>query len=209
MTLYVPEHFRFDDPDAQLAFIRAHGFATLVSTTREGELFVSHVPLFPERDADGTVRLLGHVSRHNPQAAALPAAARVLAIFEGPHAYVSPSWYRNHPSVPTWNYAVVHAHGTVRMLDVDELHAAVVELSNQYEMGRARPWKATGLPANYVEGMLSNIVGFELTVERLEGKLKLSQNRPAEVPGVIAALEADGAADVAQLMREHSAKLSP
>lgn len=204
MTLYTPEHFRFDDPDAQLAFMREHGFATLVSSTRDGELFVSHVPLFAERDAGGAVRLLGHVSRHNPHAAALPGAARVLAIFEGPHAYVSPSWYANHPSVPTWNYAVVHAHATARMLDVDELHALVVELSNQYELGRAAPWKATELPANYMAGMLSNIVGFELSVERLEGKLKLSQNRPAEVPRVIAALEADGAPEVAALMREHA-----
>lgn len=209
MTLYNPEHFRLDDADAQLAFMRAHGFATLVSTTREGELFVSHVPLFAERDGAGTVRLLGHVSRHNPQAQALPQAARVLAIFEGPHAYVSPSWYAKHPSVPTWNYAVVHAHATARLLDVDELHAALIELSNQYESGRAKPWKATDLPASYMEGMLSGIVGFELTVQRIEGKLKLSQNRPAEVPRVIAALEADGAAELAALMREHSAKIVP
>ena len=204
MTLYNPEHFRLDDPEALFAFLQVHAFATLVSTTDAGELFVSHIPFLAQRDAGGKVRLLGHVSRHNPQGAALPDAKRVVAIFEGPHAYVSPGWYATHPSVPTWNYAVVHAHGSARMLDAAELHELVIELSSVYESGRDKPWKLSDQPAAYVEGMLQGIVGFEIAVERLEGKFKLSQNRPADAPRVVAALEAEGAADMAALMREHA-----
>jgi transcriptional regulator len=204
MTLYNPEHFRKDDPESQVALMQAYGFATLVASTTAGELFVSHVPLSVERDAEGRVRLQGHVSRHNPQWQMLPTAQQVLAIFEGPHAYVSPSWYGHQPSVPTWNYAVVHASGKARLLDGDELHALVLELSNQYELGREKPWRASELPPAYLEGMLQGIVGFEITVERLEGKFKLSQNRPAEVARVASALDADGAPEVAALMREQA-----
>jgi transcriptional regulator len=201
MTLYIPKHFRNDDPDALFAFIERNGFATLVSTGAKG-LHVSHVPLLAEREG-GTVRLLGHVARGNPQWEALESADHVLAIFHGAHAYVSPGWYQNHPSVPTWNYAVVHAHGKARLLDEAGLHDLVVRLSNAYESGRPRPWKATELPADYVDGMLKAIVGFEIEVERMEGKFKLSQNRPAEIPRVIEALEREGEGATAALMREN------
>src|SRR6185369_10504174 len=109
MTLYRPTHFRVDDESALLAFIEAHGFGTLVSAGARG-LDVSHIPFVPERGADGRIRLLAHVARANAQWEALAGATHVVAIFEGPHAYVSPTWYSEHPSVPTWNYAVVHAH---------------------------------------------------------------------------------------------------
>ena len=201
MRLYVPPHFRNDDHDSLYAFVERHAFGTLVSAG-PGGLHVSHVPFLPEREA-GKVRLLAHVARANAQWEALEGAQHVLAIFHGPHAYVSPGWYQNHPAVPTWNYAVVHAHGRARLLDEAELHDLVVRLSNAYEAGRPQPWKATELPAAYVSGMLRSIVGFAIEVERLEGKFKLSQNRPAEIPRVIAALEQDGAADVAALMRDH------
>jgi transcriptional regulator len=204
MTLYNPEHFRIDDAAAQLAFIEQHAFGTLVSTTAAGDLHVSHIPFLPRRQPDGKLHLLGHVSRNNPQGQALADAARILAIFEGPHAYVSPGWYAQHPSVPTWNYAVVHAHGRARMLDVAELHELVMELSNKYEARREKPWKASELPSAYMEGMLQGIVGFEIAVVRLEAKFKLSQNRPAEVPRVIVALQSAGETGVAELMRRHA-----
>ena len=204
MTLYVPAHFRMDDPHAQLALIRENAFGTLLSSAGDGEMHVSHVPFVVERHGTGRVTLQGHVARANAHWEALEGARRVMAIFQGPHAYVSPGWYESHPAVPTWNYAVVHAHGTARLLDQAELHALLMGLSTAYESGRPRPWRMAELPADFVGMMLRSIVGFEIAVERLEGKFKLSQNRPAEIPRVIAALEAEGEGALARLMREHS-----
>jgi transcriptional regulator len=204
MTLYVPDLFRLDDGERLVDFIHRHGFATLISSGAAG-LHVSHVPLVAERDASGKVRLLGHLARANPQWQALEQASQVLAIFHGPHAYVSPGWYEQHPAVPTWNYAVAHAHGTARLMDEAELHELLITLSSQYESHRPRPWKMSGLPPAYVSGMLASIVGFEIEVTRLEGKFKLSQNRPGEVGRVIDALDSEEPA-LAALMREH---LSP
>jgi transcriptional regulator len=200
MTLYMPQHFRVEDPETLLAFMKAHGFVDLVSTV-EGRLQVSHVPVLTERGRDGTFRLTGHVARANPHWEVLERASDVVAIFWGPHAYVSPGWYQAQPSVPTWNYAVVHAHGPVRLMDEAELHETLHELSAKYEAGRERPWRMGDLPAAYVHGMLAQIVGFEMTVERLEGKFKLSQNRPAEIERVIAGLERDGERELAAMMR--------
>lgn len=202
MTLYIPPHFRVDDPEALFDFIERNAFATLVSSGDAG-LHVSHIPLLPERGEDGKVRLLGHVARGNAQWQALETAAHVLAVFHGPHAYVSPGWYQAHPSVPTWNYAVVHAHAKARLMDEAQLHDLLLRLSSSYESARPKPWRMAELPADYVATMLKAIVGFELEVVKLEGKFKLSQNRPLEVPRVVAALEQEEPATAA-LMKEHA-----
>jgi transcriptional regulator len=201
MTLYVPAHFRMDDPDQLLEFIREHAFGTLVASGPDG-LHVSHIPFVVECHAGG-VRLLGHVARANAQWEALESADHVVAIFQGPHAYVSPTWYSHQPSVPTWNYAVVHAHGKASLMDEAGLHDLLMRLSATYEAGNPKPWKMSELPADFVATMLKAIVGFEIAVERLEGKFKLSQNRPAETGRVIAQLEARGEAQLASLMRAH------
>ncbi len=202
MTLYVPAHFRVQDPQALVEFIERNAFATLVSSGPSG-LDVSHVPFVAERDALGKLRLLGHVARANPQWEGLEGATHVVAIFQGPHAYISPTWYASHPSVPTWNYAVVHAHGKARLMDEAELHDLLLRLSAIYESPNPKPWRMSELPADYVAMMLKQIVGFEIEVEKLEGKFKLSQNRPAEVGRVIGQLEAQGEAGLAALMRAH------
>lgn len=204
MTLYVPPHFRVDDVDELHRFIEHNAFATLVSSGASG-LHVSHIPLLPERGPDGKLRLLGHVARGNAQWEALEGASQVLAIFHGPHAYVSPGWYETHPSVPTWNYAVVHAHARARLMDEAQLHDLLMRLSAAYELSRPKPWRMAELPVDYVATMLKAIVGFELEVERLEGKFKLSQNRPVEVPRVIAALANEEPATAA-LMQAHAPK---
>lgn len=201
MTLYVPAHFRMDDPDKLLDFVRRYAFGTLVSSGPSG-LHVSHIPFVAERDERG-LRLLGHVARANAHWEALESAGHLVAIFQGPHAYISPSWYVHHPSVPTWNYAVVHAHGKARLMDEAGLHDLLMRLSSTYEAGNPKPWKMSELPADYVATMLKAIVGFEIEVERLEGKFKLSQNRPAETERVIAQLDARGEPELAGLMREH------
>jgi transcriptional regulator len=201
-TLYIPPHFRVDDADELYRFVEANAFATLISTGAEG-LHVSHVPLLPERDGSGTVRLMGHVARGNEHWQVMESASEVLAIFHGPHAYVSPSLYSVQPSVPSWNYAVVHAHCKARLLDEAELHDALLRLSATYEQSRPKPWKMSGLPADYVSTMLKAIVGFELEVTRLEGKYKLSQNRPVEIPRVAAEYD-ETAPELATLMRDHA-----
>jgi transcriptional regulator len=203
MTLYVPKHFRIDDRAALLAFVEKYAFGTLVSSG-PGGLHVSHIPFVVDRGDDGSARLLGHVARGNDQWEALEGAQHVVAIFQGPHAYISPTWYATHPSVPTWNYAVVHAHGKARLMDEAGLHDLLMRLSGTYEAPNAKPWRMSELPADYVSKMLKAIVGFEIEIERLDGKFKLSQNRPAEVPRLVAALEKGGERDIAALMREHS-----
>ena len=202
MTLYIPPLFRVEDRARLVEFMRGHAFATLVSAGKEG-LHASHVPLLVDTDGD-KLRLRGHVAKANEHWQSLEEARDVVAIFHGPHAYVSPTWYASHPSVPTWNYAVVHAHGKARLTDEAELHEIVSELSSHYEAGNAPPWKLSEQPAAYVSSMLGMIVGFEIEVERVEGKFKLSQNRPAEIPRVIERFEASGEAELASLMRQHA-----
>ena len=203
MTLYVPRHFRIEDRAQLLAFVEKYAFGTLVSSG-PGGLHVSHIPFVVDRGADGSARLLGHVARGNDQWEALEGAQHPVAIFQGPHAYISPTWYATNPSVPTWNYAVVHAHGKARLMDEAGLRDLLMRLSATYEAPNAKPWRMSELPADYVSTMLKAIVGFEIEIERLDGKFKLSQNRPAEVPRVVAALEKGGERDIAALMREHS-----
>lgn len=206
MTFYVPRHFRADDPATLDRFVAANAFGTLVSTG-PGGLSVSHIPFLPERGADGRLRLLGHVARANPHWEGLEAAGEVLVIFEGPHAYVSPTGYAHHPSVPTWNYAVVHARGRARVLPPGDLPSLLDRLSRVYEEGRSPPWRMQSLPADFTLKLLAAIVGFEVVVERLEGKFKLSQNRgPEDVAGVVEALEREGHGELAALMRAHAAR---
>ncbi len=205
--MYLPPHFREDRVPVLHEAIRRCGLATLVTRGADG-LEASHVPLrlSPEPAPLGT--LVGHLARPNPQARGAP-DAEALAIFLGPEAYVSPSWYetkrRTGKVVPTWNYVTVHARGRLRLFDdPDRLLALVGELTADHEAGRPSPWAVGDAPPEYVRGLLAGIVGFELRIERLEGKWKLSQNRPAEDrAGVVEGLEREGGpgAAVAAAMR--------
>ncbi len=169
----------------------------------------SHIPFLVARDGE-RLCLQGHLARPNPQGIALQSGGEVLAIFPGPDAYISPSWYAKGPSVPTWNYAAVHAYGRVSLKE-DEvwLSSFLRRLVLRHEAGNRAPWRFEDLPEDYLRQMLAGIVGFEIAVDRLEGKWKLSQNRPAEDrPRIIAALEERGDAAgvaIARLMREREA----
>lgn len=203
--VYLPPAFTEARPEVLIAHIERHDFGLLVSPGATG-LVASHIPFLTERE-DETLHLHAHLARPNPQVADFARGGEVLAIFSGPHAYVSPSWYANAPSVPTWNYADVHAYGVVRLVeDTDWLRRLLRRLSERHEARRPVPWRIEELPASYLAGMLQGIVGVDIAVTRLEGKYKLSQNRPpADRPRVIAALERRGdadALDVARLMRE-------
>jgi transcriptional regulator len=193
--MYLPAHFVEHDPAVLVGLMRRHAFATLVTIDDDGQPFASHLPFLVETDP---LRLSAHVARANPQWRHLDRDA--LAIFHGPHAYVSPTWYRALPEetrVPTWNYAVVHARGRARLLDEDGTAALVARLSAEHDPA----WTAD-LEAPARRAMLRAIVGFAFDAPRLEGKLKLSQNRaPADRERVRAALAVAGHDDLAALMR--------
>jgi transcriptional regulator len=206
--VYLPPVFTEIRPEVLLAHIERYDFGLLVTQGAQG-LVASHVPFLLAREGESLL-LQGHLARPNPQVADLALGGEALAIFAGPHAYVSPRWYLTAPAVPTWNYADVHAYGRVRLIEErDWLLAFLRRLAERHESGVAEPWRIDDLPQDYRDGMLQGIVGFELAVTRLEGKFKLSQNRPvADRPRVAAALEAagdPGALGVARLMREREA----
>jgi transcriptional regulator len=203
--VYLPPAFTEKRPEILIGHIERYDFGLLVSHGAAG-LVASHLPFLVERDGD-QLHLQGHLARPNPQLADLARAGEVLAIFHGPHAYISPNWYATGPSVPTWNYADVHAYGTVQLIEDEEwLRRFLVRLSERHEARNPVPWRMQDLPEPYARTMLKGIVGLDIAVTRLEGKYKLSQNRPAaDRPGVVEALEAQDDSDpraVARLMRE-------
>lgn len=206
--VYLPPAFTETRPEILFAHVERYAFGLLVSHGGSG-LVVSRIPFLAERRGE-RLFLQGHLARPNPQVADLRAGGEVLAMFTGPHAYVSPTWYAGGPAVPTWNYADVHAYGQVRTIEDEEwLRGFLDRLAQRYEADNTEPWRLAAQPANYLAQMLRGIVGFELAVTRLEGKFKLSQNRPAiDRPRIIAALDAAGDADaaaVAALMRQREA----
>jgi transcriptional regulator len=194
-ALYNPSHFRVENQDALQAFIADHPFATLIST-RDGNLGVSHLPMSLETDSQGALTLCGHFARANPHWKDFDEGLAALAIFHGPQAYVTPQWYpsklEHAKVVPTWNYAVAHVHGHARIIeDTDWLRRHVSALTDAHEKSFAHQWAVTDAPKEYVDKQLAAIVGIALTVSRVEGKWKLSQNRAApDRNGVINGLAA-------------------
>jgi transcriptional regulator len=189
--MYIPKAYRVEDQATLVTFMRAHPFITLVSVV-EGVPFASHIPVVVEATEEG-ITITGHVAKANPQWHAF-GENETLAIFTGPHAYISPTLYEQRESVPTWNYIAVHAYGVPRIAtyadDPERLHAMVAALIAQHEASYADQW--VDLTPKYREGMLRGIVGFEMQVTRLEGKYKLSQNRStADREQVAAALLRD------------------
>ena len=178
--MYVPKHFDASDPTWCHRLIEAENFGTLVGVDAGGTPFATHLPFLLDADRGSLGTLLGHVARANPQWRHFSAGRPVLAIFTGPHAYVSPAWYGVHPSVPTWNYVAVHAYGVPAVIeDPGRVTALLGRLVQTHEAGRPEPWTMDTLPADYLAGMLRGIVAFEIPLDRLEGKAKLSQNRGA------------------------------
>ena len=203
--VYLPPAFTEKRPELLLEHIERYDFGLLVTHGAEG-LVASHIPFLIERDGE-QLHLQCHLARPNPQVSDLARGGEVLTIFHGPHAYISPNWYATGPSVPTWNYVDVHAYGTVQLVEDDKwLRRFLVRLSERHEARNPVAWRMQDLPEAYVGTMLKGIIGFEIAVTRLEGKYKLSQNRPAaDRPGVIAALESQTDPEshaVARLMRD-------
>jgi transcriptional regulator len=202
--MYTPPHFTGTDPAWLDWLAEAYPFGTLVSQA-DGAPFATHLPVLYRREVDQAI-LTGHWARPNAQWREIE-GQRVLFMFQGPHAYISPRWYADTPKqVPTWNYVAAHVYGKVRLIhEGEELERIVVSLADKFEAGAATPWSlANADPAN--RARLKGIVGFELRAETIQIKLKLNQNHvAANVEGVIAGLRATGspeAAAVADLMQK-------
>jgi len=191
--MYMPDHFKVSEENEIFAFIDAHAFGQLISID-VGKPYASHLPFLIASDRKS---LHCHLARQNPQWQQL-ADQQVLITFLGPHDYISPSWYKT-PGVPTWNYQAVHIYGHCQLLDDDAAVAELVEaLSARYESGFATPWQP-----QYREAMLKAIVGVEITIDEVQCKYKLSQNRPIEDQnGVVEQLEQLGSEQLARAMRK-------
>jgi transcriptional regulator len=174
--MYIPPAFREDDIEKLVSFMRANSFATLVSIVND-VLVASHIPLVVTVK-DGVVTLSGHLAKPNPQWQGF-GVGETLAVFTGPHAYISPSLYENQQSVPTWNYIAVHAYGSPQIITLgdspEQMDKMIDEMIDTYEAEYKSQWH--NLSDNFREGMMNGIIAFEMTVTRLEGKYKLSQNR--------------------------------
>jgi transcriptional regulator len=203
--MYLPDAFRETDPGVLHALIRAHPLGLLVSGG--GELDANAVP-FTLDPAGPLGTLRAHVARANPQWRALRDDGRCLVVFQGPEAYVTPSWYpskREHGKVvPTWNYVIVEARGVARIVeDAAWLRAQIEALTALREAGRAEPWAVGDAPEPFVGAMIRGIVGIEIPVEALAGKWKVSQNRPeADRRGVAEGLTSEGAGTMARLVSD-------
>lgn len=205
--MYIPAHFAENRPEELHRILRAHPLGTLV-TQHDGGLDADHIPfeLDAERGAHGT--LIAHVARANPVWQRCPTGTPVMVVFRGAEAYISPSWYpskhETHRQVPTWNYEVVHAHGTLTVHDDERyVRGLVAKLTRRHEATEPKPWKMGDSAPEYIDMMLSNIVGIEIAITSLVGKVKLSQNREArDRAGAADTLETRGHDALAAAMRK-------
>ncbi len=195
--MYIPSYFKPEEIAAVHEMMARTGFVSLVTNTADG-LVATQAPVLLDPAAGEHGVLRGHIARANPQWKTALAEQEALAIFTGPHGYVSPQWYasnREHGRVvPTWNYAVVHAYGPVTFSgDRDLLLEIVTRLTEKHEAGFEHPWKVSDAPADYIEGLLKAIVAFKMPITRLEASWKLSQNKSeADRRGVTEGLQERG-----------------
>lgn len=203
--MYVPKLFQQKDWQEIKSVIEHHSFATLVTCTGDAPV-ATHLPLRLVESAPDKWTLQGHMSRANPHWRGFEEGKKSLAIFSGPHTYVSPRWY-DHVNVPTWNYIAVHIYGKVRLLaDGAELHSMMKGLVDQYEGHIAEParYAIEKLPADFLQSQLNGIVGFEMPVDEIQASFKLSQNRNdashANVVSELSKSDDQSAREVARIM---------
>jgi transcriptional regulator len=199
--MYIPKHFTIQDEETKYEIIEQNGFATLFSQ-HNGDPYATHLPLLLNRE---TLTLHGHFARPNEQWKDIE-NQEVLAIFQGPHSYISPSWYKTNKAVPTWNYVAVHVYGELEIVeDEQELIDSLQDLVHKYENPKSA-YSLNDVDPNYMEGLSRGIVGFKIKINKIEGKAKLSQNHSVERRGlVIEELEkvgSEGSRGIAGLMKE-------
>jgi transcriptional regulator len=207
--MYVPAHFAQTDLAKLHDFVERYSFGLLV-TQFDGLPFATHLPLLLDRAAGPHGTLIGHVARANPQWTQA-AGQTALAVFSGPHAYVSPTWYQAERTVPTWNYVAVHAYGRVEVIDDPASLREIVRRSVEvYERAMPRPWSLEQAGDAFVNGMLGGIVGLRMQIDRIEGKWKLNQNHPAERrTKVVRALHQQGGEDAEEIAALMEQMLKP
>ena len=201
--MHIPQLYRNEDTDAVRAFIHDNGFAILVSQV-DGKPWATHIPLFLDKNTAGKDVLVGHISRSNKQWKDFDKNEEVLAIFSGPHAYVSSSWY-DHENVPTWNYIAVHVYGKIRIVEGEDLKNQLTKLVDKYEAGMKNPVSLDGMSKEFVDREMRGIVGFEIELTDIQAAMKLSQNRDEKnYDRVVKALEVRGdvnSSGIAKLMK--------
>lgn len=201
--MHIPQHYKNENTEAVRAFIHDNGFAILISQV-DGKPWATHIPLFLDKNSDGKDILIGHISRSNKQWKDFETNEEVLAIFSGPHAYVSSSWY-DHENVPTWNYVAVHVYGNLRIVEGEQLKNQLAKLVDKYEAGMQNPVSVAGMSKEFVNREMRGIVGFEIEITGIQAAMKLSQNRDEKnYDRVVKALEARGdvnSSEIAKLMK--------
>ena len=203
--MYLPDHFAISQPDEWQRILRAHPLGILITQTADG-LDANHIPFEFDAMPGGLGRLTGHVARANPVWQQCRDGAEVLVVFRGVEGYISPNWYpskhETHRQVPTWNYEAVHAHGRLTVHDDERfVRGVVARLTRTHEAHEPRPWKMGDAAPDYIDAMLQAIVGLEITLTRVEGKAKLSQNRePRDRQGAIETLRQRGDGNLAEAM---------
>jgi transcriptional regulator len=207
--MYIPASNRIDDHQKAFDLIDAYGFATVV-TSRNGVPWASHLPVLLDRAEGGSGALRSHMARANEQWRHFDSGQEVLCIFQGPHSYISPSWYASKVAVPTWNYATVHVYGFPSVeADPDGLRKIVDDTTNKYEKNFDKPWTMR-LPGSTIDSLMGAIVGFHIKISRSEAKFKFGQNRSEEdQEAMLDALESSKKADaraLAAFMRSERAR---
>jgi transcriptional regulator len=196
--MHIPKYYREEDRTKITEFLKANNFPVLVSHDGE-KLVATHLPTETIENADGSLTILGHMSRANPQWKSF-GDQEVLLIFQGAHTYISPRWY-NHVNVPTWNYMMVHVYGKPRMVEGGELRSLLSDLVKKHEANTG--YSLEGLPADFVEKEMRGVAGFALEVTRIEAAYKLSQNRDDESYGnIVRELEKRGDESSVQVAEE-------
>jgi transcriptional regulator len=198
--MYTPKAFNVENHDTLHAFIEKYEFAILI-TQKNNDMEISHIPLMLDKSFSNVPCLLGHIAVKNPQHTMLKMGCDAIAIFHGPHGYISPSWYASAFNVPTWNYTAVHVRGKAKVIDDPERLKHILEMSIQkYEKYQEQPW-FFDWNNNRKTNLMSAIVGIEIAITHIQGKFKLSQNRSeADIKGVLAGLENDKNPDSALLV---------
>jgi transcriptional regulator len=173
--MYVPKYYKADSLAEVKDFIGANGFAMLVSHVNS-RLWATHIPLILDTDQHGKDILTGHMSKANKQWKDFSANDEVMAVFLGPHSYISSSWY-DHENVPTWNYIAVHVYGKIRLVEGDLLKEQLGKMVDKYEAGLKNPVNLKTMSQDYLEQEIKGLVGFEIEITEIQAALKLSQNR--------------------------------
>jgi transcriptional regulator len=204
--MYTPKYFAENDLEQIYRLIEKYNFGTLICTTSSGELEMTHLPFILARDEGEMGVLRAHVARANPIWRMFSEAKNVVAVFQGPHAYITPAWYLDRAEVPTWNYTVAHVFGKAHLIEKEQLRQLLVELVEKHETDADDRWRISDVPEQLFERMLEEIVGFEIIIDNFKGKFKLNQNRiRGDREGVIGGLRERGGifdSEMARMMTE-------